>query len=175
MKELYYKPSEYEYCIGFEYQTLSDPRFPEKDSSWSNVKINSLKDLEDICHYLIVDDFIEHRVKYLDKDDIENLGFKKSLRNQCIGWDDYYFGKTINPEYDYFLYLTLHVPSQRFNSNFIRDNQFKLIVHRYYISDSYETTHIESNINSGDSEIIYKGLIRNISELKKILIQTGVL
>ena len=79
MKELYYEPNEDEYCIGFEYQTLSDQRFPEKDSSWSNVKINSLKDLEDICNYLIVDDFIEHRVKYLDKDDIESLGFKHKV------------------------------------------------------------------------------------------------
>jgi hypothetical protein len=78
----YYTPDESEYHIGFEYQSLTDPRQPENDIAWSNESIDNVQELRDVCKYIIEDDFLEHRVKYLDKSDIESFGFK--LKNNVL-------------------------------------------------------------------------------------------
>jgi len=73
----YYTPSESEFHIGFEYQSLTDQRMPELDSSWSNEEIRTLTDMIHHCTYSRDDDGAEYRVKSLDKQDIESFGFKQ--------------------------------------------------------------------------------------------------
>lgn len=113
------------------------------------------------------------RVKYLDQEDIESLGFNKSLKTQWVGWYDYYSGN-VSGKYGYYLYVTLHFPKLYNISERLEDNLFKIILHRYYVSNSDETTNIESKIKEGESEVVYKGKINNKSELKKLLKQLGI-
>ena len=71
----YYTPDISEYHIGFEYQSLTDPRQPEKDIAWSDEELRTEVDMMNVFKYMIEDDFMEHRCKFLDKEDIESFGF----------------------------------------------------------------------------------------------------
>jgi len=93
---------------------------------------------------------------------IESLGFKKRPKDQWIGWKD--FIKEIdNPEYEYFHRYTVHIPRM--------GNQWKIIVHRHLNS---KEDNIEGQINYGESEIVYKGLIENEEQLKTIIKYLGL-
>ena len=72
----YYTPDKSEYHIGFEYQSLTDPRQPENDIAWSNEELRTEVDMMNVFKYMIEDDFMEHRCKFLDKEDLESFGFK---------------------------------------------------------------------------------------------------
>lgn len=169
--EKYYTPKIEEFHVGFEYEAkeyLEDTdewseEFAKKamnDLSWFNDDYCSLKEGA-------------IRVKYLDQEDIESLGFNKSLKTQWVGWYDYYSGN-VSGKYGYYLYVTLHFPKLYNISERLEDNLFKIILHRYYVSNSDETTNIESKIKEGESEVVYKGKINNKSELKKLLKQLGI-
>ena len=69
----YYTPDKSEYHIGFEYQSLTDPRQPENDIAWSDEELRTEVDMMNVFKYMIEDDFLEHRCKYLDKEDIQSL------------------------------------------------------------------------------------------------------
>ena len=71
----YYTPLIEEFHIGFEYQSLTDPRQPEKDIAWSDEELRTEVDMMNVFKYMIEDDFMEHRCKFLDKEDIESFGF----------------------------------------------------------------------------------------------------
>ena len=72
----YYTPDKSEYHIGFEYQSLTDPRQPENDIAWSDEELRTEVDMMNVFKYMIEDDFLEHRCKYLDKEDIQSFKFK---------------------------------------------------------------------------------------------------
>ena len=95
--------------------------------------------------------------KNLNEEDIKDLGFRKRLKNQWIGLKDYIKNIT-NPEYEYFMTVTLHTPTM--------GNLYQIYVHRHLQSDQDD---IEGQINYGESELVYKGLIRSKSELKILL------
>jgi len=67
-KNKYYTPKIEEFHIGFEYE------FKHKSGEWETMLINNLTDLDDTLDW----DFPEGkvRVKYLDKEDIESLGWE---------------------------------------------------------------------------------------------------
>lgn len=115
-----------------------------------------------------------YRIKYLDQEDIESLGFEKAFKNQWIGWSDYYSGN-VSGKYGYFLYVTLHVPRLYNKSSRLEDNLFKIIIHRHYTSNEDETTSIEEKLEQNESEVIFKGIIKNKSELKQVLKMIGVI
>lgn len=162
MKNKYYTPKIEEFYIGFEYEYCIYPEtnnnFKKEVASWSSLDI-------------LYDDF-EHeprelldrtyRVKYLDKEDIESFGFKKSNKNSWCGYNDYFLGE-INPEYPYFLFATIHVP--------VRDDMYKILVHRHYDEDES----IDENDNYREPTTVYVGMIKNKSELKKLLIQLRII
>lgn len=75
----YYTPDKSEYHIGFEYQSLTDPRQPEKDIAWSDEELRTEVDMMNVFKYMIEDDFMEHRCKFLDKEDISEIGFEASF------------------------------------------------------------------------------------------------
>ena len=122
----YYTPDISEFHVGFEYECSSD-----KGELWYSVIIEQLKDyltLEDDLRYDLV------RVKYLDKEDIEGLGFE-------------------------------HVGSLWFKDiNNFKIRKWKdreLDIYKHYISDN-------------EDQLIFRGSIKNKSELVKLLKQLGV-
>jgi len=66
----YYTPEKEEFCWGFEYESEEDPRFgiwgKQTVGAWSKFK------------YFDDDSDVDYRVKYLDKEDIESLGWKSN-------------------------------------------------------------------------------------------------
>lgn len=170
----YYIPEIEEFRVGFEceYFNRHCKKYIPITIDRSNYSIDDTGEYENdyLFSYRGENKF---RVKYLDSEDIESLGFEKSLKNQWIGWNDYYSGN-ISGEYGYFLYVTLHVPRLYNKSNKLEDNLFKIIVHRYYVSNEDETTNIEEKLKQNESEVIYKGVIKNKSELKQVLKMIGV-
>ena len=64
-KSKYYTPHISEFYVGFEFEF-----YDEEDRDWNKTTINCQSDL---CNWTGFD--IEKKVKYLDKEDIESLGF----------------------------------------------------------------------------------------------------
>jgi len=175
MENKYYTPTIEEFYVGFECQTYYqtyDALFGLPDRyQWGNFRIRHAHQIQNIPS------FIENkkcRVKYLDKDDVESLGFEKSLKNQWVGWDDFWLNHT-EPGRDYYLYTTLHFPKAVKDLNRIEDNLFKIILHRHYKSDEDGTTNIEYQLEQKESQIVFEGSFKNKSELKKIMKQIGIL
>jgi len=155
----YYTPEIEELYIGFECEhttNMSAFEIDDIDRIYHSPLI-----IHELCDYITwsledgLDKFV--RVKYLDQEDIESLGFVERLKNQWIGWKDY-VKDIINPEYEYFMRVTLHTPRM--------GDLYKIYVHRYLQN---ERDDIDGLINYGESERIYKGLIKNKSELKSLL------
>lgn len=70
MNDKYYTPSIEEFHVGFRYQSHADPR---TDNGWDDEEV----DRYSIIYPLKVDSDVDYRVKYLDDDDIEELGWEK--------------------------------------------------------------------------------------------------
>lgn len=162
MENKYYTPTIEEFHIGFEYEWL------DEEGNWNkeNTPTEITPDGYDEQEYGL-------RVKYLNKEDIESLGFKKSLKSQWAGWDDYYT-ENLNAGRDYYLYATLHFPRGVTDLTRIEDNLFEIILHRFYKSDEHGTTEIEDCIEQRESEVVFKGIIKNKSKLKEILELVGI-
>ena len=95
MENKYYTPSIEEFFVGFEYEELEF--IPVKDSHFG-IKIKKNVFVEHIwktgySNWQFLDNLKEGkiRVKYLDSSDIEELGFKKIIKDQ------YYYDEWINP------------------------------------------------------------------------------
>lgn len=75
----YYTPKISEFYVGFEYERFVTKRNTSEEDCWDkiNMSVNYLI-LDEIDDEIIVGDI---RVKYLDKDDIESLGFKEESNN----------------------------------------------------------------------------------------------
>ncbi len=82
MNNKYYTPDPEEFCIGFEYESLQDERFPDEDNSWEKNIISDEWHLRRFLGYYC-DDHIEIRTKHLDREDIESFGFKYGLKLRC--------------------------------------------------------------------------------------------
>lgn len=85
MKDLYYTPSIEEFCVGFEFEHRSD------NNEWSPFTIKTLNNMATLSkglngklnappwyENLYLNDY-EVRVKYLDREDLESLGFKDQV------------------------------------------------------------------------------------------------
>lgn len=71
MKDKYYQPTKEEFYIGFECEIYDD-----NDKTWDLVYIDTQPGL---CNITGLD--LDIRVKYLDRSDIEDLGFKQITDN----------------------------------------------------------------------------------------------
>lgn len=69
MENKYYTPSLEEFFIGFEFE-VGDKAIYEDITEWTKDEIEDIIDFEQINHYQ------HQRVKYLDREDIESLGFE---------------------------------------------------------------------------------------------------
>lgn len=124
MSNNYYTPEIEEFHVGFEYEILQENDKWEKESILHKPEIVTLP-------YMKIELI---RVKHLDLEDIESLGFKKH--------------KSIP---DYFRYedFVLRIERER-----------KISI---YIYDEYTV-----------DKLIFIGLIKNKSELKKLIVQLGI-
>lgn len=122
--EKYYTPSIEEFYEGFEYEySFNNSEFiKEKFSSgdidemagdWYEFSPNNPKS--------------KCRVKYLDEEDIKNIGFVKMVKNEWAGWHDYILNN-ISGEIGYFLKATIHKPRM--------DDIYKIYLHRYLENDT---------------------------------------
>tara|TARA_R110002074_G_scaffold366532_1_gene540490 strand:- start:74 stop:514 length:441 start_codon:yes stop_codon:yes gene_type:complete len=90
MENKYYVPDIEEFYVGFNYESLQDPRLPDEDDSWERNTIEDEWDLKTFIGYYCVT-HIELRIKHLDREDIESLGFT----HVASGWYNYTLAITI--------------------------------------------------------------------------------
>lgn len=73
-KNKYYTPSVEEFHVGFRYEVHEDPR---TDEGWSKTEV----DRNCIKYCVQQDSDVDYRVKYLDQQDIEELGWIRDPEN----------------------------------------------------------------------------------------------
>jgi len=130
MENKYYTPSIEEFHVGFEFETS----YLEDYDTWKKVTL----EFDDFGFYTstweVDSNPTEFRVKYLDKEDIESLGFK---------FDQY------------------------------RSSGFHFYLNNYELHQPYlDTKCILKEINT--NQILFNGIIKNKSELIKVLKQTEI-
>lgn len=72
--EKYYTPEIEEFHIGFEYEVFETP-FGKNKGNWNKSILNTPQYFQSINWKWIAENLEKIRVKYLDKEDIESLGF----------------------------------------------------------------------------------------------------
>jgi hypothetical protein len=97
----YYTPSIEEFHVGFRYQSHVDPR---TYNGWDDKEV----DRHSIVYPLKVDSDVDYRVKYLNRDDIEELGWKYKGKHWYYYRDEYY---EINVDEYLSFYLHKHLNS----------------------------------------------------------------
>ena len=146
----YYTPEIEEFHIGFEYE-YEDINESGSTTSWYKTVIKE-NECYIIDQHLKYSDDLNLRVKYLDKEDIESLGFISSNVIDVLKEEDEFIkGFEKNT---YILYI---------------QEDKKLVI---YNQKEYDI----SNKITGNwtEEILFKGLIKNKSELIKLLKQLGI-
>lgn len=148
--EKYYIPTIEEFHVGFEYETnvfYDHPRHPKfKQTEWVSQIVDEIDEFEDLK------DSIESgliRVKYLDKEDIESLGFKWCSSDSR---DSIYAVDNIKSFGNVYYYRIIHCESKN-----------NVIIQLMYIEPYLSP------------KTVFNGTIKNKSELKKVLIQTKVI
>jgi hypothetical protein len=141
----YYTPSTEEFHDGFEYEYCG------KDGIWLKSHYNTMMDAKPSNEELNELDMSNTRVKHLDREDVESFGF--GLVEKPLGPDKpnaIYISGEYNPRY------YLHC----LGYDLTQDTW-----HQYQIV-----------FQSGNKEYVkFQGFIRNKSELKRILQQTGMI
>ena len=151
MEDRYYNPKIDEFHVGFEYwlkskEPTSTKRVP--------IVINNFSDVQDAARHFAFDNIA---VKYLSKEDIESFGFKFDATRSKV--DGNFVGSYENEKY--YLDYSPYSYSGEFNSS----------VHlRVMKIKDIPITSYQSNY-----QFIYDGIIKNKSELKKLLIQLEII
>jgi hypothetical protein len=87
-------------------------------------------------------------------------------------YSDSYLFEDFNPSYGYFLRATVHIPNGRVSNVDRLDYRFsKIYVHRCRITDAVQ---FERNVEEGESELVYKGLIESDEDLTFLLSKLGI-
>jgi len=158
-KNKYYTPSDDEFHIGFEYEALEDERLPDDNDSWSKCDIRDNYELERVGRNLWKN-YSDLRVKYLDREDIESLGFEYDNNAEPIpSRQDWEMPKLENFE----LPLAFDMDTQLENG--------KCYILYLYKDDTVWIEYIKDCCGMG---CLFKGIIKNISELKRLLKQLGI-
>ena len=141
--EKYYTPTIEEFRTGFEYELM----IPEKETWSKEIFYLNESHIELIKYVSIQNEFTKNkiRVKYLNKEDIESLGFKTTyLGHSDICKDETFQCIINNKDYQFTLY---------------DDNRF-VIEHQ--------------NWDTEELEMLFNGTIKNKSELKILLKQLNI-
>ena len=151
MENKYYTPDIEEFHVGFEYENVEIfetewkiKKVGTKIKEYKNIFSTWLEWKEDDCNTWAT----SYRVKYLDKEDIESLGFIQT-GNMSDGQEAEY--QLLFDDTEDFYMITRDF-----------DNQYEI---------TYEKS---TGINMSTCFTLFSGKIKNKSELKKILQQVGV-
>ena len=121
MENKYYTPEISEFYVGFKYEYFNSACQCWLESSYETMYDQKSKPLDEL-HMEVT------RVKYLDKEDIESLGWTKSNKN--------------------FFTISKYILLQGFNYNL--------------------------EIMTYEGDVFFRGIIKNKSELKKLMKQLGI-
>ena len=150
MVEKYYTPTINEFHVGFEY---------ESNYNKSNWKVATLK-YDDVAsffdNYVYDASSIEFRVKYLDIEDIESFGFTHtaSLKGYQENFRIEKLFRRLNEEHDDTMWQNVFL-------------QYAPDIHRIIIRNEIS--------DGSEDETFFEGVIKNKSELKKLLIQLNII
>lgn len=141
MENKYYKPDLEEFHLGFEYEAETT-NYPDKNNWHPETFYLNKSHLDIVTINTLYNNKV--RVKYLNKEDIESLGFKEQSKN-------YYF-KDAPGSLGYWTDILLDV----------RWGLDKIVIKGFRVSLAHE------------SEFLFQGKIKNKSEFKRILKQINV-
>jgi|ERR1035437_8972643 hypothetical protein len=157
MENKYYHPTLDEFHVGFEYEYLCCENIHHPEH-WFATTFEGVTEYDDLANNTLLDikEIIERgneiRVKYLDEEDIESLGFI----NWTVEWTDparYYFTKSLLDG----------------------SESIKKGIQLYFIFGSYDRDHVLIyNITDEIKHILFDGVIKNKSEFKKLLKQLSI-
>ena len=143
MKDKYYTPTKEEFYIGFECDI-----YDEDDRTWDTVYIDTQPSLCNITGLSL-----DIRVKYLDKDDIEDLGFSDYKRSVCNWYKLEGRFEDSFASYGYWSKIRLIHCSD--------NNVIKILAYEYSWDE--------------EENVLYAGKCKNKSELKVLLKQLNIL
>lgn len=152
MESKYYIPEKKEFCEGFNYEAF----IPER-SSWSLEAFHLNESHIDLINKNKI------RAKYLDREDIESLGFE---RDKLPAWED---------DRDRFLYH-MEITNSRHKSVslfHVPQTNWVLIYFSNNEAGSYVWEMPENKVTFTNGTT-FAGVVMNLSELKRILKQIGV-
>jgi len=148
---IYYTPSIEEFYVGLEYERFCN-------TVWNKYKYSQFgQDKLTTVFYKIQEK--EIRVKYLDKDDIESLGFEYDVDQSGEEYPSLYEEHGCSNAY------ILDKQLDSINTCWII----------YHFSDNFLTIERIVNCSSSKDDMLFRGTIKNKSELKRILEMIGVL
>jgi hypothetical protein len=163
MTTTYYTPKVEEFHIGFEFEVHINTGFIPTDhfkegEEWAK----TTWDYFDCIDTATVNQN-DYRVKRLDQQGLEDLGFLKRPRGTWAGFIDYKYNGLIDGEVDYFLRASIHIP--------VMGDRWRIVLHRHLDDD----TKIDKKISESESAIVFEGRIKNKSELRRLMIQLGII
>lgn len=170
-EERYYTPTIDEFYVGFEYQ-IEDLNDDAVSHTWRD----QVFDGEETRTYFVEElGRKEMRVKYLDKDDIQSLGFdkfnytyNKEKNLQAIEDENYSHWHRFFESSDADKPAELVLNLQTINPN-------KAYVYIWWETPEELTVLVNTANNMKyTSDFIFRGFIKNKSELKKLLKQLGI-
>lgn len=146
----YYTPSIEEFYVGFEYEELIGTE-SNGIQDWSEKIYDPEEHIDSYGEYTFKELFPSCvRVKYLDKEDIESLGFRKVKDySACDVYQKHNENNNIWYELEYY--------NEDYNN--------ELLIEKYELSGSKDYS----------STYIFQGTIKNKSELKKVLKMLNIL
>lgn len=139
----YYTPELEEFHVGFRYEFLLDPYIYQ---TWNKVTCSQNK----VIHHLFEDEPSSFRVKALDRDDIEELGWEYAGRTQDL---QFTLVKVIQP-------FNLTYRSFRLQYS-LEDHRLRIIGFEY---DRF----------GPEEEVLFLGICNNYNELKFIMKRIGI-
>jgi len=153
MDNKYYTPNIEEFHIGFEYEvfqssTKESMKYSAKQDVWIDIIHNVSLTLLSVKE-ILRDDLV--RVKYLDKEDVAELDWKITKEYSCEFEAQYKVS-----EYEFY------------------DLTYEQEEHRLTIEKFYQSKMIAKPINQYDSVTVFIGIIKNKSELKRIIKQLNI-
>lgn len=129
----YYTPSIEEFYVGFEFEY-------NENSIWTKKILEFYNNFSSLWSSKC--DINLFRVKYLDKEDIESLGFSINPPNNYSGYEDFF--------------------------------NYSIGVSPYRLWFTYDKHKVKITLPLSDGKTLFEGVIKNKSELKKLLQQLNI-
>lgn len=169
MENKYYTPDISEFCVGFEYE-VEDLHDNLVDKVWKKEVLEVQDELLTRKSWI---GNLEARVKYLDKEDVESLGFTIDDTHESLMSDDkpeqidyMFYSKNYGNEYKLLYcnwWTTVSSSKEGLDGKITIDN-----------IDEHRIVRIQKRVMSSDEySTIFLGDIKNKSELKRVLKMIG--